>query len=256
MLPIAIFSLLIIKYYQKKKGILYMEKIRFLKNQNIYEGTTDFISKHVIVIQFNESIPNKNEIKNGFEILNENNDYVQADYSNFTTIYRTYEDDRIEFSDDGSVYVEPEPIPDPEPYVPTPEELEAQFRQNKNNKTAMSKTMLAEYLVNNPLHSSAHGGIDGVYSVTSEKQSLMMSQYMTYQIAKSVDPDARLTWNETGKACEEWTEEEFLQLILEIKTYVYPLVSYQQRIEEKITNCSTQEELDEIVINYQSVTIE
>ena len=83
-----------------------------------------------------------------------------------------------------------------------------------------------------------------------------MSQYMTYQIAKSVDPDARLTWNETGKACEEWTEEEFLQLILEIKTYVYPLVSYQQRIEEKITNCSTQEELDEIVINYQSVTIE
>lgn len=37
MLPIAIFSLLIIKYYQKKKGILYMEKIRFLKNQNIYD---------------------------------------------------------------------------------------------------------------------------------------------------------------------------------------------------------------------------
>lgn len=235
-----------------------MEKIKFIKSNNIYEGTTDFINKHVIVIQFNKSIPDSSEFESGFQILNENNDYVQADYSNFTTVYRTYDEDpkRIEFSDDGSVYVEPEPIPEPEPYVPTTEELEAQFRQNKNNKITLSKKMLAEYLESNPLHSSAHNGVDGVYSVTSEKQSLMMSQYMTYQIAKSVDPDAKLTWNETGKACEEWTEEEFLQLILEVKAYVYPLVSHQQQIEEQITNCTNQEELDEIVINYNPISLE
>lgn len=235
-----------------------MEKIKFIKSNNIYEGTTDFINKHVIVIQFNKSIPDSSEFESGFQILNENNNYVQADYSNFTTVYRTYDEDpkRIEFSDDGSVYVEPEPIPEPEPYVPTTEELEAQFRQNKNNKIILSKKMLAEYLESNPLHSSAHNGVDGVYSVTSEKQSLMMSQYMTYQIAKSVDPDAKLTWNETGKACEEWTEEEFLQLILEVKAYVYPLVSHQQQIEEQITNCTNQEELDEIVINYNPVSLE
>lgn len=232
-----------------------MEKIKFIKSQNIYEGVTDFVKKHIITIKFNDSVPNKNEIKNGFEIINENNNYIQADYKSFSTVYRIYEDDptRIELSDDGSVYIEPEPIPDPEPYIPTPEELEVQFRQNKNNKIAISKTMLAEYLDKNPLHSSAHGGIDGVYSVTSDKQTLMMSQYMTYQIAKSVDPDAKLTWNETGKSCTEWTEEEFLQLILEVKAYVYPLVSHQQQIEEQIANCSTQEELDEIVINYQSI---
>lgn len=234
-----------------------MEKIRFNNNTTIYEGVTDFINKHVIVINFNKNIPIAAELNSGFEILNENNDYIQANYTNFTTVYRTYDEDpkRIEFSDDGSVYVEPESLPEPEPYVPTPEKIEAMFQQNKTNKIALSKTMLAEYLESNPLHSSAHDGVDSVYSVTSEKQSLMMSQYMTYQIAKSVDPDAKLTWNETGKSCTEWTEEEFLHLILEVKAYVYPLVSYQQRIEEKITNCSTQEQLDEIVINYQSVTI-
>lgn len=236
-----------------------MEKIRFNANiETIYEGITDFVMQHVIVILFNDSIPTTDELNGGFEILNENNDYVQADYINFTTIYRTYEDNplRIELSDDGSVYVEPEPIPDPEPYVPTPEELEAMFQKNKTNKIVLSKTMLAEYLENNPLHSSAHDGVEGTYSVTSEKQSLMMSQYMTYQIAKSVDPNTKLTWNETGKSCTEWTEEEFLQLILEVKSYVYPLVSYQQQIEEQITNCTNQEELDEIVINYNPVNLE
>lgn len=237
-----------------------MEKIRFCNTntKTIYKGTTDFANKHVILILFNGNIPTTDELESGFNILNENNDFVQADYQNFNTIYRTYEDDpmRIELSDDGSVYIEPEPILDSDPYVPTPAELEAMFQQNKNNKITLSKIMLAEYLENNPLHSFAHGGIDGVYSVTSEKQSLMMSQYMTYQIAKSVEPDAKLTWNETGKSCTEWTEEEFLQLILEVKAYVYPLVSRQQQIEEQITNCESQEELDEIVINYNIVSLE
>ena len=97
---------------------------------------------------------------------------------------------------------------------------------------------------------------EGVYSVTSEKQSLMMSQYMTYQIEKNINPDAKLTWNETGKSCTEWADGEFLQLVLEIKTYVYPLVSYQQQLEEQIMNCTNQEELDGIIINYNLVNLE
>lgn len=178
------------------------------------------------------------------------------DYSGFTTVYREIEGG-VQFSNDGSVYVappEPEPVPEPEPYVPTEEELAAMFEQNKKDKISLSKALLEEYLLNNPITSTAHGGIEGVYSVTSEKQTLMMSQYMTYQIAKAVNPEAaKLTWNETGKSCEEWTEEEFLQLILEIKDYVYPLVSYQQALEEQITACAAQEELDAVEIDYASV---
>lgn len=182
------------------------------------------------------------------------------DYSDFTTIYRTLENG-VQFSNDESIYVEPEPIPELpnipfEPYEPTPEELEAIFLKNKINKINLSKTMLAEYLEKNPIHSSAHGGVDGIYSVTSDKQNLMMSQYVTYQIEKSVNPDVKLKWNETGKSCTEWTEEEFLQLILEVKAYVYPLVSRQQQIEEQIMNCANQEELDEIAINYNPVILE
>lgn len=130
------------------------------------------------------------------------------------------------------------------------------FYKNKVNKIALSKTLLAEYLENNPLHSTAHGGVEGIYSVTGEKQNLMMTNYATYQIEKTVDPNTKLKWNETGKSCIEWTEQEFLQLVLEIKAYVSPLVSYQQQLEEQIMNCTNQEELDGIIINYNPVNLE
>lgn len=230
-----------------------MSKIVFLANQSkIYNGFFSQIGTNQIRLIFESELPSQEVILSGLQLVNEHNGYVQTNREDYKYIYRTYEDNplMIELCNDGVEYVEPEPTPEPEPYEPTPEELEAIFQQNKNDKITLSKSMLAEYLENNPIHSFAHNGIEGIYSVTNEKQTLMMSQYMTYKIEKTVNPDAKLTWNETGKSCEEWTEEEFLQLILEIKSYVYPLVSYQQHIEENIYQCTTQKKLDEIIIDY------
>ena len=99
--------------------------------------------------------------------------------------------------------------------------------------------------------SSCHGNKECAYSVTQEKQSLMMSQYMAYQIEKQVNPNTVLTWNESGEECEVWTEEEFLQLVLEVKHYVYPIISYQQSIEKEISSCQSIKELDAIIIDYE-----
>lgn len=232
-----------------------MLELKYLNSTTSHEVDFFRISENVIEIRGDFPVENL-----GFILFRPEQKNDIWNYSDFTTVYRILEDG-VQFSNDESVYTEPEPTPEIpsipfEPYEPTPEELEILFQKNKINKITKSKTMLAEYLGNNPLHSSAHGGVEGVYSVTSEKQSLMMSQYMTYQIAKSVDTDAKLTWNETGKSCTEWTEEEFLQLILEIKAYVYPLVFHQQQLEEQIMNCTNQEELNEIVINYNLVNLE
>lgn len=230
-----------------------MLELKYLNSTTSYEVDFFCVSENIIEIHGNFPVENL-----GFTLSrpNQNDNW---DYSDFTTVYRTL-DNGAQFSNDGSIYVESEPtpeLPSPfEPYEPTPEEREATFQLNKKNKIALSKTTLAEYLENNPLRSFAHGGIEGIYSVTSEKQSLMMSQYMTYQIEKNINPDAKLTWNETGKSCTEWMEEEFLQLILEIKAYVYPLVSRQQQIEEHIMNCTTQDELDVIVFNYTNISLE
>lgn len=231
-----------------------MLELKYLNSTTSYEVDFFCVSENIIEIHGNFPVENL-----GFTLSrpNQNDNW---DYSDFTTVYRTL-DNGAQFSNDESVYTESDVTPEIpnisfEPYDPTPEELESMFYKNKVNKIALSKTLLAEYLENNPLHSTAHGGVEGIYSVTDEKQNLMMTNYATYQIEKTVDPNTKLKWNETGKSCIEWTEQEFLQLVLEIKAYVSPLVSYQQQLEEQIMNCTNQEELDGIIINYNPVNLE
>lgn len=230
-----------------------MSIIQFNKDKTVRLCKLFRVSDCVIEIMLEEEIDTE-IILSGFNVLNENNYSIQGEYNGYNTIYQSFDDDNKHYklSNDGSVYVEPV-IPDPEPeeeYIPTQEELEIQFQQNKSNKITLSKEMLSEYLANNPIHSTAHKNINGMYSVTNEKQTLMMSKYIAYQIEKNINNETKLTWNETGKPAEEWTEDEFVQLMLEIKSYVDPLVYYQQNIEEDIKVCNSQEELDEIVIDY------
>ena len=113
-----------------------------------------------------------------------------------------------------------------------------------------SKRLLEQYLASHPLISTCHSDTEAQYNVTTEKQNLMTSHYATYTIEKNLGLNPVLKWNSTGEECEEWTEEEFIQLILEIKAYVEPLVSLQQSYEVQIRSCTTQEELDAINIVY------
>lgn len=131
---------------------------------------------------------------------------------------------------------------------------------NTNNMTvdefkkyyiALSKTKLAEYLIENPLVSTCHGGVEGTYGITLDKQSLMMSNYMTYMIKKQMNPTkAILTWNESGDVCEIWTEEEFLQLISETEEIVKPLVTKQQSLEKDIMACTAIDSIKAISLDY------
>lgn len=136
-------------------------------------------------------------------------------------------------------------------YIPTEEELKQILEKNKSLKIAESKELLSLYLEEHPLVSKCHNNTEATYNVTFEKQTLMSSNYLTYTIAKqSGIENPVLTWNASGCECEEWTEEEFVQLILEVSAYVKPLVSQQQSYEVAIKECSTQEELDSIQLLY------
>lgn len=128
------------------------------------------------------------------------------------------------------------------------------LNEYKELKIAETKSALKDYLESHPITSTAHGGVPGVYSITEEKQTLMMQNYMTYQIEKAVSPStAKLTWNQTGEECEEFTEDEFLKLIMEIKAKIYPLVSYQQSIEKRIRDAESKEEIAAMDYSYDSV---
>lgn len=150
-----------------------------------------------------------------------------------------------ELLDAGQTTTDPEPEPEPEPET---DEETLTWAQKK--KIELSKTMLAEFLQQHPIVSASHNGEEGTYSVTEDKQQLMALNYTTYQIKKNAGLEAVLTWNETGKECEVWTEEEFIQLILEIEAYVKPLVSAQQSMEMKIQEAKTIQEVDAVEISF------
>ena len=103
-----------------------MERIHFLDTESeqiveAYRITSVnpqiFGESHVIEIDFVENIPN-DIVTNGFELINEfNEESMTGDYYfEYTTIYRKIDDKSIMLSNDGSIYVEPEPeTPSEEP---------------------------------------------------------------------------------------------------------------------------------------------
>lgn len=228
-----------------------MQKIKFVQSNTIYNVILLFQDNRLSCSFENKSDADSAPIQEGFVELNEHNDFVQSDHQKFKYIYRKIDDlTYILTTDENDIYVEPDEPPEISFPEIDPKEL---LKMKKKSMIAYSKSELKQYLECNPLESNCHNGVFGFYSVTEEKQTLMMSQYMSYQIEKMTNPQAKLTWNETGKSCVEWSEEEFITLILQIKNYVYPLVTYQQSLEEQINACTSMEALEKIIIDYSSV---
>ena len=124
---------------------------------------------------------------------------------------------------------------------------EKSLEEYKEEKIALSKLMLSEWLANNPMLYS-----DGnYYSVTEEKQSLLNSNLASYERATAAGIPYPLKWNSTGAECTEWNYTDLTALSLSIAAYVAPKVSTQQAVEVQIRACETKEEVDGVVISYE-----
>ena len=222
-------------------------------NEQKYNIKAYSISGNIITIQYGDDTTFPKNT-NGFKIFN--NNVLMKDCSKFTTKYNTSDIGyAIMYSSDGSTETEENKLDMYYENYSFEDSMKEIFESTKAEKIILSKALLAEFLENNPLFSTCHNKDGEYYSVTSEKQNFMMNQYLTYQVEKAINPNAKITWNASGDSCEEWTEEEFLQLIVEIKNYVQPIVSYQQLLEERIRACTSIEELEAIEINYSQFSM-
>lgn len=129
------------------------------------------------------------------------------------------------------------------PYNPTAS------AKDKEEKISKSKLELADYLKSNPLQWT-----DGeYYSITAEKQAQLTSKIMAATMAQTLSQPYTLTWNSTGEVCKEWALQDLSALAFAIDARVTALVSYQQKQEVAIRNAVTLEELDAIVVDYDTV---
>ena len=213
-----------------------MEKIRFNNIPIIYEGVTDFINRHVIVIKFNDNnSPNLAEIDgNGFEILNENNDFVQADYRDFTTIYRIYPDNpcKIELSNDGSVYIEPEKFPDPEPYIPTLGDIKSQ----KINELSHVCSQL--------ITAGVSIDIDGTMEQFSYKDEDQVNIKEIFDLA--VQTNVPMYYHSDGNSCKLYTVDQIIALYIAITTNKMHHQTYFNQLKLYILDQNNEEEVKDI----------
>lgn len=119
----------------------------------------------------------------------------------------------------------------------------------KAERIAQSKTDLDIYLLEHPLQWT-----DGeYYAITAEKQNQLTSKIMAATMAQTMSTDYTLTWNSTGEVCKEWTLPDLYALAFAIDARVTSLMTYQQTKEVEMRNAESMEELDAIVVDYDSV---
>lgn len=124
------------------------------------------------------------------------------------------------------------------------EEAATELAITKSKRISQSKTELAAYLALHPLTWT-----DGAqYSITQEKQNQLTSTLAAAQI-DGEPPE----WNTTGGQCRAWDVTELSTLAVAIKNRVKALVKYQQAQEIAMNAATTLDELNAIVVDYDTV---
>ena len=123
---------------------MYKDIIKFVKSDENIQVVITCISDNLVKLFFEDhNKPSDDILLSGFEVLNEHTLENQSDdyYYGYTTIYRDIDENTVILSNDGSVYIEPEPAPEPEPYVPTLDDV-------KTAKIQELSSICKEYIIN------------------------------------------------------------------------------------------------------------
>ena len=102
-----------------------MQNVLFLNKETPSKAEVKRLGEHLIQI-----IGDVEKNTSGFHLINDVGS-VYGKYEDFTTLYKEIEGSFV-LSNDGSVYVEPEPVPEPEPYEPSLEEVQEAKVQEMN----------------------------------------------------------------------------------------------------------------------------
>jgi len=130
--------------------------------------------------------------------------------------------------------------------------LNSTLEDYKTRMIAELEYNFENYLNNNPIESNCHGGVPALYTITKEKQSLLIQEIMLAERSKSLGVEYTPSWNvHQCAATQDWTLEELYQLSFEISNFVKPLVAEEQSIDFEIRNAETFDELLTIDITFE-----
>lgn len=218
-----------------------MFNIVFLNENIVKQANVKKISSSVV------EISGVTQNTSGFHILTQKGEAF-GKYEDYTTLYRVI-DNGFQLSNDGSVYVEPEPVPEPEPYEPTLEEL----KQQKINEVsdACKETIYSGVDVELPTGSTEH------FSLKEEDQINLFGKQA--QITAGV---TQLEYHQDGHPCRYYTVDEMTAIITAAMQFVSYHTTYCNSLYTWINAVTNKEDLQEITygvsipIEYQSEVLQ
>lgn len=229
-----------------------MAYLKFLDSENIYK-TKVIPSGNIVTLKFDSD---KEVSTAGFDLFLDESCEVDIGgdfYLDYTTIYRnddvTAEYNGYQLSNDGSVYVEPEPVPEPEPYEPTLEDLKQAKIQEVSS--ACKQTIHAGVDVELPTGSTEH------FSLKEEDQINLFGKQA--QITAGI---TQLEYHQDGRPCRYYTVGEMTAIITAAMQFVSYHTTYCNSLYTWINAAANKEDLQEITygvsipVEYQSEVLQ
>lgn len=206
-----------------------MLKLKYIGSNTLYDVKFSRISANVVQVLGNLPFEDK-----GFNLSREGKE-DPWNYPEYTTLYREIEGG-LQFSSDGSVYVEPqkpEPAPEPEPYIPTLEEV----------KEEKKREIYSAYNVD------VAAGVDVELS-TGTQHFPLKDEDQRFLIGKQLElsgsGDELITYQDSDNHCMLLPRVDMQKIITTALTYVNVKTTYRNNLCEWVEQCGTKEEVEEI----------
>lgn len=216
-----------------------MLDLKYIGLEEIYPVSFTLNTNSLVTIQ--GDVPIK---ETGFNIYLPGNEKVLGDYSTFVTVYREI-DGGVMYSNDGSVYVEPEPIPDddsvhvePEPipgsdpYIPTYKEVLA---LKISELEAACVALVNDGVIVNGEH----------YTYTSTQRTDLKELFDT--VSKTGLP---IGYENAEGVCREYTAEEIVEIYVAQLTNKYGQETYKNQVVLYLKNLEETDENKSLIAEY------
>ena len=208
-------------------------------NPNIAEeeSTEEKSNEEIYLIEF-KSDNNIVELKGNFPIkttgftlsrIGKNDNW---DYSTYTTVYREIEGG-VQFSNDGSVYIEPEPI---EPYVPTLEEIKELKLKEMN--------IIQQSTIQQGINVTLTDGTVEHFTLTDHDQTSLMG--LQAQVAQGAE---QIPWHTSDQSehCKFYSNADMALITSAAMSCVTWHVTYFRDLRIYIRSLQTKEEVEAVV---------
>lgn len=206
-----------------------MLSLKYLNEKEEYLISFETISKNIV--QITGDFPIKTS---GFILSREGIEEVLGNYSDYTTVYREI-DGGVQFSNDGSTWVEPEPPTPPEPYIPTLEEVKEQKVAEMNN--------IQQTIIQNGIDVTLSDGTTEHFSLTDRDQTSLMG--LQTQVAQGVE---QIPWHTADQSehCKYYSNTDMYLIVTEAMKFVTFHVTWFRDLRIYINSLETKEEVEAI----------